>query len=81
VEKLAGSCDLTGGNGAALRAHAVRAYGAELCYRSEWGSLDLGRHRSHLDAPGVQPMEGLQKDRLTPCCYVGRTEVRAKGQR
>jgi hypothetical protein len=26
-------------------------------------------------------MEGLQKGRLTPCCYVGRTEVRAKGQR
>jgi hypothetical protein len=29
----------------------------------------------------VQPMEGLQEGRLTPCCYVGRTEVRAKGQR
>jgi hypothetical protein len=25
--------------------------------------------------------QGLQKGRLTPCCYVGRTEVRAKGQR
>jgi hypothetical protein len=40
----------------------------------------LGRHKSHLDALGVQPMKWLQKGRWTPCCYVGRTEVRAKGQ-
>jgi hypothetical protein len=81
VEKLAESCDLIDGNGAALHAHAVRVKASDLRYRSEWGSLDLGRHRSHLGALGVQPMRGLQKGRLTPCCYVGRTEVRAKGQR
>jgi hypothetical protein len=45
------------------------------------GSLDLGRHRSRLGALGVQPMKWLQKGRWTPCCYVGRTEVRAEGQR
>jgi hypothetical protein len=28
------------------------------------GSLDLGRHRSHLSALGVQPMEGLQKGQV-----------------
>jgi hypothetical protein len=47
----------------------------------EWGSLDLIRHRSHLGARSVQAVDGLQKGRLTPCCYVGCTEVRAKGQR
>jgi hypothetical protein len=50
----AGSCDLTRGNEAALHAHAVRVYASDLCYRSEWGSLDLGRHRNHLGALGVQ---------------------------
>jgi hypothetical protein len=50
------------------------------CYRGEWGNLDLGRHKSHLGALGVQPVKWLQKGRWTPCCYVGRTEVRAKGQ-
>jgi hypothetical protein len=27
-----------------------------------------------------RPLKGLQKGRLTPGCYVGRTEVHAKGQ-
>jgi hypothetical protein len=53
------------------------------CYRSEWGSLgldlDLGWRRGHLGALGVQPLRGLQKSGLTSCCYVGRTDVRAKG--
>jgi hypothetical protein len=43
--------------------------------------VDLGRNRSHLGALGVQPIKGLQKGSLNPCCYVGRTGVRAKGQR
>jgi hypothetical protein len=44
VEKLAESCDLIDGNGAALHAHAVRVWTSDLRYRSEWGSLDLGKY-------------------------------------
>jgi hypothetical protein len=49
----AGSCDLTRGNGVALHAHA----GFRPSLQKRVGSLDLGRHRSHLGALGVQPMK------------------------
>jgi hypothetical protein len=84
VGELAGSCDLTCGNKAALDAQAlcVRLYQyVTFLLQERVGELDLVRHRSHLGARGVQAAEGLQKDRLTPCCYVGCIEVRAKGQR
>jgi hypothetical protein len=73
VEKLAESCNLTDGNGAALHAHAVRVWASDLRYRSEWVSLELGRHGSHLGARGVQPMK-----RLLPRCAAD--EMAAEGQ-
>jgi hypothetical protein len=56
----------------------VDLFYCRFCAGGEWGSLDLVRHRSHLGARGVQRIKRLLKDRLTPCCYVGCTEVRAK---
>jgi hypothetical protein len=76
VVMLAESCDATS------LAVTERHYTHMLCacrlhdlrYRSEWGSLDLGRLGSHLGARGVQPMK-----RLLPRCAADERAAEGQG--
>jgi hypothetical protein len=58
VEKLAGSCDLTD-RYRAYRTSSTHSVCLTFCSCAggEWGSLNLGRRRSHLGARGVQADE------------------------